>query len=67
MILSQLSGNMNSSCDYNPDRYLVGVLFLHIFSKLEITKITENDDKTLITGVTDDKPQTMVSKQGFYQ
>ena len=54
------------NCDHNPDCYLVGVLFLHIFSKLEITKITENDDKTLITGVTDDKPQTMVSKLEFY-
>ena len=30
-------------------------------NKLEITKITENDDKTLISGVTDDQPQTMVS------
>ena len=58
---------MNTCCDHNPDRYLVGVLFLHIFSKLEITKITENDDKTLITGVTDDKPQTMVSTLEFYQ
>ena len=30
-------------------------------NKLEITKITENDDKTLISGVTDDQPQTMVN------
>ena len=34
---------------------------------LEITKITENHDKTLITCVTDDKLQTMVSKLEFYQ